>query len=561
MHHRATRTRIPKRAHARGGDTNAQYNEVDISTHKHTSEGNLNLVSGSEKKKKRGRQVDHLTESVMSLTGSPESHREHTGQSRRQPSAKRLKLDDEDNSGADASSERSTDSDADSASHQLAPRSSDDLPAPGPSPQPAAQRLKPAAEDASRVQAPSRPSSDADAEAESAIHQLASGSSDDAWRSSLEDNSESQSSPGFVHCGYLPEPDPSLQPAAKTPKLDDSKDRLSEESILGSTGAKSDTSTDQLTSESSDDDDTSTSGSEDDDAASNAPPSYFPCGYLDSVKNTSHVIHLQMDRFGERRQTFTVGYGNSCEIRVVGRQIAHDHCVIRLKIKSKTGIFLLKPKFVELNEGDLIRFGKGPWFRCRMPEFHQLYCEVERMHGGTEMNSTVTRVRRGHDGVECVAKAITADQDGMAVTEILAYESLGRHSSIVRLLESFHDESSKIHRLVLEPATTDLSRFVARVRAHNQADLRVAAPVWTKEIASAVKHVHSLGMSHRDMKPKNILVFVAGAEKIKVKLADFGLVRLKSQPVESNCLAGTPGWMAPVAFRQYHEDRLIDCYG
>lgn len=83
------------------------------------------------------------------------------------------------------------------------------------------------------------------------------------------------------------------------------------------------------------------------------------------------------------------------------------------------------------------------------------------------------------------------------------------------------------------------------------------------------------------MKPKNILVFLTGAGEIEVKLADFGLVRLKSQPVESNvslcqrllnqtsdwsfagiqCSAGTPGWMAPAAFRQYHDDHLIDCYG
>ncbi|KAG9042936.1 hypothetical protein FS837_010206 [Tulasnella sp. UAMH 9824] len=68
-------------------------------------------------------------------------------------------------------------------------------------------------------------------------------------------------------------------------------------------------------------------------------------------------------------------------------------------------------------------------------------------------------------------------------------------------------------------------------------------------------------MSHRGMKPSNVLVFLTGRGLVDVKLTDFGLVRLKSERVESNLLAGTPGWTAPAAFRQYHDDRFVDCYG
>ncbi|KAG8902277.1 hypothetical protein FRC00_013661 [Tulasnella sp. 408] len=167
----------------------------------------------------------------------------------------------------------------------------------------------------------------------------------------------------------------------------------------------------------------------------------------------------------------------------------------------------------------------------------------------------------------------------MATTELSAYTDLGEHSNIVRILECFYDETFHDYRgsffvrqawrshaqrllespvdLVLEAATTDLSRFVNLLRPRSQADLRTAASVWTKSMVSAVhvrrisslcetipttllncipvkQHLHNLGMSHRDMKPSNVLVFLTESGLIDVKLADFGLVRLQSQRVETD---------------------------
>ncbi|KAG8902278.1 hypothetical protein FRC00_013662 [Tulasnella sp. 408] len=90
------------------------------------------------------------TSEAKPVPRSPESGREQATQSHRQPAAKRLKLDGEHKSEAEGSNEGSTETDGDSASHQLA-----------------------------------------------------SGSSDDAWYSSSEDDSDYESSPIFIHCGYL----------------------------------------------------------------------------------------------------------------------------------------------------------------------------------------------------------------------------------------------------------------------------------------------------------------------------------------------------------------------
>lgn len=96
----------------------------------------------------------------------------------------------------------------------------------------------------------------------------------------------------------------------------------------------------------------------------------------------------------------------------------------------------------------------------------------------------------------------------MAVTELSAYADLDEHPNIVRILECFYDETFHDYRasffvrrtwrfdaqsffesptdLVLEAATTDMTRFVNLVRPCSQADLRTAASVWTKAMASAI---------------------------------------------------------------------------
>ncbi|KAG8944932.1 hypothetical protein FRC00_010351, partial [Tulasnella sp. 408] len=369
---------------------------------------------------------------------SPERDHEQTEQYRAQPPVKTLKLDDEDNSGAEASGEGSTDADADSASPQLASGPSDDLPTPGPSPQLAAKRLKPEDEDNSEAQASSRPSTGGDADTDSASNQLASRSSDDALHSSVEDDSDFESPPGFVQCGYL-----------------------------------------------------------------------------QSMTDTSDIIHLRMNLRKGEFQLLRLGKADVCEIYLEGPEIALWHCVIRLVLSvsddgpvvrqvlilSGGDTFPLEPEFFELKQGDLICFGHGPWFRLWK-------AEIDTVNNDPSANSTVARFRRGHDGAVCVVKTITADRAGMALTELSAYADLGDNSNIVRILECFYSATFHDYRgsffvrqawrshaqrflesptdLVLEAATTDLSRFVNRIRHRGQADLRTAASVWTKAMTSAV---------------------------------------------------------------------------
>ena len=60
------------------------------------------------------------------------------------------------------------------------------------------------------------------------------------------------------------------------------------------------------------------------------------------------------------------------------------------------------------------------------------------------------------------------------------------------------------------------------------------------EAAEGLDFLHSQKITHRDVKPDNILILHGHA-----KVADFGLARAQEQFVDSMSLAGTPAYMAP----------------
>ena len=66
---------------------------------------------------------------------------------------------------------------------------------------------------------------------------------------------------------------------------------------------------------------------------------------------------------------------------------------------------------------------------------------------------------------------------------------------------------------------------------------------YTAEIASALGHLHSLGVLYRDLKPENILLDAKG----HIKLADFGLSKedVHRSFGVTNSFCGTPEYIAP----------------
>ncbi|KAG8902280.1 hypothetical protein FRC00_013664 [Tulasnella sp. 408] len=278
-------------------------------------------------------------------------------------------------------------------------------------------------------------------------------------------------------------------------------------------------------------------------------------GYFQSMGDDSKIIRLTMDASGFERQFQVVGQDSRkrCVVRpsdlgIVLELIDDDQGplvrqVLVLKVKSVTSVettirvggikFPLGDKPVILLPGSLIKFGGGPWFRYHGPQYQNLYRPLDPpLHD--ELNSSVSRIRRLHDGFVFVVKTISKNRSRMAQTELAVYKELGRHPSILRAVESFFNKTTEIYNIVLEAASKDLQNFVDQTRQNDQAGLRIAAPAWTESVVAGVAHIHACGIAHRDLKPKNVLVFITEDGYVSLKVTDFGLARLSTEGVIKN---------------------------
>ena len=77
------------------------------------------------------------------------------------------------------------------------------------------------------------------------------------------------------------------------------------------------------------------------------------------------------------------------------------------------------------------------------------------------------------------------------------------------------------------------------------------------EMLEALDHAHSKGVTHRDMKPANLIVLANG----HVKVADFGIARLEtSELTQAGTILGTPAYMSPEQFMGQTVDGRSDLF-
>lgn len=140
---------------------------------------------------------------------------------------------------------------------------------------------------------------------------------------------------------------------------------------------------------------------------------------------------------------------------------------------------------------------------------------------------------------------ITALPADLLLREILAMRRLS-HPHILRLHEVLAT-CSRVYLVMDYAPRGDLAQYVSGVKAG-----RLTEPVARRfflQLVSALRYCHKRGVSHRDIKPQNLLLSQDGT----LKLSDFGLSSLPEQirpDGRLNTACGTPAYAAPEVMRK-----------
>jgi serine/threonine protein kinase len=144
----------------------------------------------------------------------------------------------------------------------------------------------------------------------------------------------------------------------------------------------------------------------------------------------------------------------------------------------------------------------------------------------------------------------------MVMTELLAHQQVGSHQFIVNMKSAFHDTLTCYMSFDL-CVGGDLRYHLRRGHQFNEESTAFIVAC----IGSALHHIHSKGIIHRDVKPENILLDDYGF----ALLADFGVAHVNPIPASSASAStgfeetaycykssGTRQYLAPEVFTKSH---------
>mmetsp|Transcript_81380 Transcript_81380/g.141227 ORF Transcript_81380/g.141227 Transcript_81380/m.141227 type:complete len:841 (-) Transcript_81380:136-2658(-) len=175
--------------------------------------------------------------------------------------------------------------------------------------------------------------------------------------------------------------------------------------------------------------------------------------------------------------------------------------------------------------------------------------------------SIVYMAKRLTDNAMCALKKINIfdmmvpKQREKCLKEVRLLQSLD-HPNIVKLKDSFIDNNELL--IIVEWAEKgDLKRLIRRAVSMDVRFKEMEIWEYSRQLSSALDHMHRKRIMHRDLKPANIFVAMDGS----LKLGDLGLGRFfSSQTLEAFSKVGTPLYMSPEVLRGAGYDMKSDVW-
>jgi NIMA (never in mitosis gene a)-related kinase len=175
--------------------------------------------------------------------------------------------------------------------------------------------------------------------------------------------------------------------------------------------------------------------------------------------------------------------------------------------------------------------------------------------------SIVYMAKRLIDNSMCALKKINIfdmmvpKQREKCLKEVRLLQSMD-HPNIVKLKDSFIDNNELL--IIVEWAEKgDLKRLIRRAASMDIHFKDTEMWEYSRQLASALDHMHQKRIMHRDLKPANIFVSMDGS----LKLGDLGLGRFfSSQTLEAFSKVGTPLYMSPEVLRGAGYDMRSDVW-
>ncbi|CDS81856.1 related to IRE1-protein kinase [Sporisorium scitamineum] len=169
--------------------------------------------------------------------------------------------------------------------------------------------------------------------------------------------------------------------------------------------------------------------------------------------------------------------------------------------------------------------------------------------------SSGTVVFRGtFQGRAVAVKRLLRDFVHVASKEVSLLESADNHPNVIRYF--YKELTPSFLFIALELCPASLAEVVERPANYRDLSNLLEPKRALHQITSGLRHLHSLSIVHRDIKPQNILVATStNGKHLKMLLSDFGLSkRLDGMAQTSfsqtvNNPGGTVGWRAPEILR------------